>query len=83
MQVKRSSEVHDVVIIGSVGVNPGFQLVNNKQNPTITEQYQQAYKAALLACGCASRVASGDVPDGGEVSEDRAGSESFCRSSWV
>jgi metallo-beta-lactamase class B len=35
---------YDVVIIGSVGVNPGFQLVNNAQNPTIADEYKQAFK---------------------------------------
>ncbi len=35
---------NDVVIIGSVGVNPGFQLVNNAQNPAIADEYKQAYK---------------------------------------
>jgi metallo-beta-lactamase class B len=45
-----------VVIIGSVGVNPGFQLVNNPQNPTIAEQYQQAYKVL--------RSLNADVPLG-------------------
>jgi metallo-beta-lactamase class B len=33
-----------VVIIGSMGSNPGFQFVNNKENPTIAEEYQQGFK---------------------------------------
>jgi metallo-beta-lactamase class B len=33
-----------VVIIGSMGSNPGFQFVNNKDNPTIAAEYQQGFK---------------------------------------
>jgi metallo-beta-lactamase class B len=44
MKVKEGSGTYNVVIIGSVGVNPGFQLVNNKQTPQIAEEYKQAYK---------------------------------------
>lgn len=33
-----------VVIIGSMGSNPGFQFVNNKENPNIAEEYQQGFK---------------------------------------
>ncbi len=35
---------YDVVIIGSVGVNPGFILVNNKDTPQIAEEYERAFK---------------------------------------
>jgi metallo-beta-lactamase class B len=44
MKVKEGSGTYNVVIIGSLGVNPGFQLVNNKQTPQIAEEYKQAYK---------------------------------------
>ncbi len=37
-------KTYDVVIIGSVGVNPGFQLVNNPQNPSIADEFTQAFK---------------------------------------
>lgn len=43
-KVTEGGKSYDVVIIGSVGVNPGFQLVNNTQNPTIAEEYKQAFK---------------------------------------
>ena len=33
-----------VVIVGSMGSNPGFQFVNNKDNPTIAEEYQQGFR---------------------------------------
>jgi metallo-beta-lactamase class B len=33
-----------VVIIGSLGVNPGFVLVNNKDAPQIVEEFERAYK---------------------------------------
>ncbi len=56
MKVKEGSGTYNVVIIGSLGVNPGFQLVNNKQNPQIAEEYKQAYKV-LRALPC-------DVPLG-------------------
>jgi len=35
---------YDVVIIGSVGVNQGTQLVNNKQVPGIAEEYQRSFR---------------------------------------
>src|SRR5258706_9598963 len=35
---------YDVVVIGSVGVNPGFILVNNKDTPQIAEEYERAFK---------------------------------------
>lgn len=43
-KIAEDGRSYDVVIIGSVGVNPGFQLVNNAQNPTIAEEYQQAFR---------------------------------------
>ena len=55
-KIAEGARTYDVVIIGSVGVNPGFQLVNNPQNPTITEQYQRAYKVL--------RSLNADVPLG-------------------
>jgi metallo-beta-lactamase class B len=55
-KIAEGGRTYDMVIIGSVGVNPNFQLVNNKQNPTITEQYQQAYKIL--------RALNADVPLG-------------------
>lgn len=43
-KIAEDGKTYDVVIIGSVGVNPGFQLVNNKQNPTIADEYLQAFR---------------------------------------
>lgn len=43
-KITEDGKTYDVVIIGSVGVNPGFQLVNNAQNPTIADEYLQAFK---------------------------------------
>ena len=34
----------NVVIIGSVGVNPGYQLVNNKEVPDIAGEYMRSFK---------------------------------------
>jgi metallo-beta-lactamase class B len=33
-----------VVIIGSMGSNPGFQFVNNKENPNIADEYKQGFR---------------------------------------
>lgn len=43
-KVAEDGKSYDVVVIGSVGVNPGFRLVNNAQNPTIADEYKQAFK---------------------------------------
>lgn len=43
-KIAEDGKTYDVTIIGSVGVNPGFQLVNNAQNPTIADEYIQAFK---------------------------------------
>ena len=40
-----------MVIIGSLGVNPGFQLVNNKDVPQMAQEYARAFKASrALPC---------------------------------
>jgi metallo-beta-lactamase class B len=43
-KIAEDGKTYDVVIIGSVGVNPGFQLVNNAQNPGIADEYLQAFQ---------------------------------------
>lgn len=43
-KIAEDGKMYDVVIIGSVGVNPAFQLVNNPQNLTIADEYKQAFK---------------------------------------
>lgn len=42
--VEEGGKAYDVVIIGSVGVNQGTQLVNNKQVPQIAEEYQRSFR---------------------------------------
>jgi metallo-beta-lactamase class B len=43
-KIEDSGRSYDVVIIGSVGVNQGTQLVNNKQVPQIAEEYQRSFR---------------------------------------
>ncbi len=54
MTVEEGGESYEVVIIGSMGSNPGFQFVNNPTNPTIADQYKQGF--AVL------RSLSPDIP---------------------
>jgi metallo-beta-lactamase class B len=44
MRAQEGGRSYDVVIIGSMGVNPGTRLVNNPNNPTIAEEYLQGFK---------------------------------------
>lgn len=43
MTIAEGDQRYDVVIIGSMGSNPGFQFVNNPDNPTIADQYRQGF----------------------------------------
>ena len=43
-KVQDGGKSYDVVIIGSVGVNPGFVLVNNQDVPQIADEYQRSFK---------------------------------------
>lgn len=54
MTVEEDGRSYDVVIIGSMGSNPGFQFVNNPTNPTIADQYKHGF--AVL------RSLSPDIP---------------------
>jgi metallo-beta-lactamase class B len=54
LTVEEDGETYDVVIVGSMGSNPGFQFVNNPRNPTIAEQYERGF--AVL------RSLSPDIP---------------------
>ena len=45
MKVQDGGRSYDVVVIGSMGVNPGTRLVNNPNNPTIAEEYVRGFKA--------------------------------------
>ncbi len=42
--VQEDGRERSVVIIGSMGSNPGFQFVNNKENPTIADEYKQGFR---------------------------------------
>lgn len=44
MQVKDSGKALDVVIVGSVNVNPGFQLVNNNDYPEMANDYARTFR---------------------------------------
>jgi metallo-beta-lactamase class B len=44
MNVQEGGKNLLVVIIGSLGVNPGFVLVNNKDVPQIVEEFERSYK---------------------------------------
>jgi len=44
LKVQDGSKTYDVVIIGSVGVNPGFILVNNKDVPQIADEYRRSFR---------------------------------------
>src|SRR5215467_11126354 len=44
LKVQDGARSYDVVIIGSLGVNPGFQLVNNQDVPQMAEEYARAFK---------------------------------------
>jgi len=57
MKATENGRTYDVVIIGSVGVNPGFVLVGNKDNPQIADEYIRAFKV-LRALPCDVPLAS-------------------------
>jgi metallo-beta-lactamase class B len=44
MDVVDGAKTLHVVIVGSPNVNPGYQLVNNKQYPQIAEDYQRGFQ---------------------------------------
>jgi metallo-beta-lactamase class B len=44
MKVQEGGKSYDVVIIGSMGVNAGTALVNNKLVPKIAEEYQRGFR---------------------------------------
>lgn len=39
-----NGKAYDVVILGSMGVNPGYLLVNNKEVPGIAGEYERSFK---------------------------------------
>jgi len=44
MKVEEGGKTYDVVIIGSMGVNPGYKLVNNPDVPGIADEYKRGFK---------------------------------------
>jgi metallo-beta-lactamase class B len=60
LQAQEGGKTYDIVIIGSLGVNPGFKLVNNAEVPQIAEEYARAFKV--------SRALHCDVPLGSHPS---------------
>ncbi|HUI81764.1 MAG TPA: subclass B3 metallo-beta-lactamase [Bryobacteraceae bacterium] len=44
MKMHDGGKSYDVVIIGSMGVNPGYKLVNNPEVPQIADEYQRGFK---------------------------------------
>jgi metallo-beta-lactamase class B len=44
MKVREGDKIYDVVIVGSVNVNPGFILVGNKDYPQIADDYARSFK---------------------------------------
>ncbi len=57
MKAKEGDKTYDVVILGSIGVNPGYILVNNKDYPQIADDYVRSFKM-LRALPCDVFIAS-------------------------
>jgi metallo-beta-lactamase class B len=57
MKVQDGGKTYNVVILGSIGVNPGYILVNNKDYPQIAEDYLRGFKT-LRALPCDVFLAS-------------------------
>jgi metallo-beta-lactamase class B len=43
-KIPEGGRTYDVVIICSIGVNPGYQLVDNKEVPGIADEYMRSFK---------------------------------------
>src|SRR6202165_1315918 len=51
MKAKEGDKTYNVVILGSIGVNPGYILVNNKDYPQIADDYVGSFKVLrVLPC---------------------------------
>jgi metallo-beta-lactamase class B len=44
MKVQDGGKTYNVVILGSIGVNPGYVLVGNKDYPEIADDYVRGFK---------------------------------------
>jgi metallo-beta-lactamase class B len=51
LKAQEKGKTYDVVILGSIGVNPGYILVNNKDYPQIADDYVRGFKV-LRALPC-------------------------------
>lgn len=51
LKTQENGKTYDVVILGSVGVNPGYILVGNKEYPQIAEDYMHSFRV-LRALHC-------------------------------
>ena len=56
LKAQEGGKSYDVVIIGSLGVNPGLKLINNPANPHIVDEFTRAFQV--------SRALPCDVPLG-------------------
>jgi hypothetical protein len=50
VKTAEGGKVFDVVIVGSVGVNPNYQLVNNKEVPEIADEEDGRWIAGPSNC---------------------------------
>ena len=51
LKAQEGGKSYDVVIIGSLGTNPGFTLVNNREIPGMAEEFARAFKVShALPC---------------------------------
>ena len=51
MKIQDGGKSYDVVIIGSLGVNPGVQLVNNTTSPGLVDEFTRAFRVSrALPC---------------------------------
>ncbi len=44
LKTQEGGKTYDVIILGSIGVNPGYILVNNKDYPQIADDYIRSFK---------------------------------------
>lgn len=50
-KAQEGGKTYDVVVIGSMGVNPGYKLIGNKEVPGIVDEYRRGFKVLRsLAC---------------------------------
>jgi metallo-beta-lactamase class B len=57
LKAQENGKTYNVVILGSIGVNPGYILVNNKDYPQIADDYVRGFKV-LRALPCDVFLAS-------------------------